>query len=578
MSNWVENFQKELFDLGYYGNISQGEAVSGTDGPLTREAFAKAKKDGYRWDGSHLIGGISQQNQGNIETDEKPEENSENSEIQYKKFIPSILKGRCNTPECALFVNNELEAYSGNHPYGNAWNNFQNTDYSSIVSGYSNMANNYLARSAERNRQAARIWKENVDTNALNRNIPYLVNMYYQNSQGVPSPNTATAYNEGITINGAGKITGTHTGLLWDDNGTWRVTDNVHGNVSTEPLSAYFHPGRRSKLITASGAYSHPVRRIPQERFNPDLNIYPSVPRSGRENRLFPYFNNYASKEELLNYINNRNPEEGVDLSMFGLNRTGDLKTYSNIASPIIATSMLGALANIHTISQKYDIPTYITNEFIPLVTGILWKESNGGSNQKVNPKNGKYEDNTQYRRNHLSTGMFNLRMLGSLFRNPSTTIGSDKLNHSLTFGKALVSTPAFFGMDKQKIYDVQFGGANVMANMASNFIKLQKLLGDDAYLLYNEDGNQLSNLGKGLLLEAHNQGLDSGIKNSINAYKKDGNLDHLKQFYDESIRLVPKEDQPSYGRTIFQNLNEGFTFNNKYNLGEVEVYGNKNK
>lgn len=440
------------------------------------------------------------------------------------------------------------------------------------------MANDYLARSPERNKLAARAWKEMVDTSALNRNIPYLVNMYYQNSQGVPSSSTATAYNEGITIDGAGKITGTHTGLLWDDNGTWRVTDNVHSNVSTEPLSAYFSSGRRSKLITALGAYDHPVRMIPQERFNPDLNIYFSVQRPGRENRLFPYFNNYASRGELLNYINNGNPEEGVDLSMFGLKRTGNLKTYSNIASPIIATSMLGALANINTISQKYDIPHYITNEFIPLVTGILWKESNGGSSQKVNPKNGKYEDNTQYRRTHLSTEMFNLRMLSSLFRNPSTTIGSSKLNHSLTFGKALVSTPAFSGMDDQKIYDVQFGGANVMANMASNFIKLQELLGDDAYLLYNEDGNQLSNLGKGLLLEAHNQGLDSGIKNSINAYKKDGNLDHLKQFYDDSIQLVPKKDQPSYGRTIFQNLNDGFTFNNKYNLGEVTVYGNKDK
>lgn len=53
---------------------------------------------------------------------------------------------------------------------------------------------------------------------------------------------------------------------------------------------------------------------------------------------------------------------------------------------------------------------------------------------------------------------------------------------------------------------------------MTNNWVNLVKLFKGNERLLFDEDG-YVSDLAKGLILEAHNQGTQTGIKASYDTY-----------------------------------------------------------
>lgn len=73
----------------------------------------------------------------------------------------------------------------------------------------------------EYNKAASRNVFKNFDSKTqLAPEQAYVVNMYYTGS-----PAQERVYNEG---NG---VTGTHTGILTNENGKWVVTHNIHGTI-----------------------------------------------------------------------------------------------------------------------------------------------------------------------------------------------------------------------------------------------------------------------------------------------------------------------------------------------------------
>lgn len=166
-------------------------------------------------------------------------------------FITGYKNGQAaSTDQCAQFQNNFLR----NQNYaisGDAW---ALNGVNEIFSGYSGVAPaSYDKESYMRyNRAATDNVYKNFDSNILDKDKPYVVNMYY-----ATSPQQANALKYGHV-----NSKGTHTGILTYENGKWWVTHNIHGTVHREPfvnlqnskgsygVTAIFEP-REAGLITS---------------------------------------------------------------------------------------------------------------------------------------------------------------------------------------------------------------------------------------------------------------------------------------------------------------------------------------
>ena len=135
-------------------------------------------------------------------------------------FLLNVKDGEdAGGSQCAWWQNKKLRE-SGYIASGNAWNL---NDVDVVYSGYNpeNKPTEYNRKAIEEyNHNAAdNVFKE-FDSKTLDKDKPYVVNMYYNGSHSQEE-----AYN-----NGRG-VTGTHTGLLTHENGKWWVTHNIDGTI-----------------------------------------------------------------------------------------------------------------------------------------------------------------------------------------------------------------------------------------------------------------------------------------------------------------------------------------------------------
>lgn len=135
-------------------------------------------------------------------------------------FLLNVKDGEdAGGSQCAWWQNKKLRE-SGYIASGNAWNL---NDVDVVYSGYNpeNKPKEYDRKAIEEyNHNAAdNVFKE-FDSKTLDKDKPYVVNMYYNGSHSQEE-----AYN-----NGRG-VTGTHTGLLTHENGKWWVTHNIDGTI-----------------------------------------------------------------------------------------------------------------------------------------------------------------------------------------------------------------------------------------------------------------------------------------------------------------------------------------------------------
>lgn len=129
-----------------------------------------------------------------------------------------------NTPHCAQFQNGVLRD-NGFLVYGDAWDLsdvdtvFNGYDESQKPKEYSRDAVMKYNRSATKN-----VWN-NFDSKTLDKDMPYIVNMYYKGS-----PHQKEVYDFD------GDVMGTHTGILSYEDGKWWVTHNIGSNIHREPF------------------------------------------------------------------------------------------------------------------------------------------------------------------------------------------------------------------------------------------------------------------------------------------------------------------------------------------------------
>ena len=132
---------------------------------------------------------------------------------------------RCNTQHCAKYANDQLRAAGYSYVGGDAWSRRGSTVYN----GYKNtdLNKDTTAGRLQHGIDAAKDIYKNFNSNTLDKNKIYQVNMFYRGS-----PYIDKAYED---ADGNG-IRGTHTGnLYWDNNtGSWRVEHNIHGTVHNE--------------------------------------------------------------------------------------------------------------------------------------------------------------------------------------------------------------------------------------------------------------------------------------------------------------------------------------------------------
>ena len=159
---------------------------------------------------------------------------------------------RCNTKQCAQFSNGELRD-AGFKVYGNAWNLSGTKD---VINGYKETdgSNDKPFNEAEYNKmnaQAAKYIYDNLNTQDLDTNKVYTVNMFHPSSTF-----KKRAYDESRR-----RTYGTHTGILSYDPGTqgghgaskWYVTHNEGGHVKREPFSTMQYSGKNG--IPTTGSY-----------------------------------------------------------------------------------------------------------------------------------------------------------------------------------------------------------------------------------------------------------------------------------------------------------------------------------
>lgn len=512
-------------------------------------------------------------------------------------YKPTIINGiQCETGECAKWANNELRRnYPGMSIGGHAWNRFRygQVNDPSAYSGYSGMSDNYYPRDNYRNFVASQRFAQGIDTTKLDKTRPYLLNMWYQGTQ---LRNSNQAYNEGYKSDNLGRITGTHTGNLYWNGNQWRVNHNMSGLIYDVPFykTIQFNPktqqfGQYNYIPTAAVPFGDISDFIGIKDIFAEHSPAPSDPNFERDYvNTFPKYRTTFTPEEIEEYILNptkmyKEYPDGLAmdektqnlLASMGIYPTGEIN-YANITSPIIMTGLESAYNNSDELIQHYGITQQEFNQFLPLVMGILNQESNGGS-VKYKTREGELKDNTVYTDKHLSPSGFLRRAIGDYVSpmHMSSTLGSVKLDghNTLEYGNGLVDNPFEVADWNRHLYrDVSYSGPNVMSNLISNYLKLRQMLGDKENILFNERGG-LSQLAKGLLLEAHNQGLDGNIKESINQYLQDGQEYHLQQygrpyfFYHGDFK-----NAPFYASNILYNLNKGFFEYDDQQLPEVEL------
>ena len=131
---------------------------------------------------------------------------------------------KVNTTQCATWSNGLLRD-NGYLISGNAWG-LNHADM--LFNGFDGLEKPEVYNRAEvenYNHNAAGNVYANFKSGTLNKNKPYVVNMYYNGS-----PAQEEAYK-----NGKG-VTGTHTGILTHDGKEWKVTHNIHGTIHEEPF------------------------------------------------------------------------------------------------------------------------------------------------------------------------------------------------------------------------------------------------------------------------------------------------------------------------------------------------------
>jgi hypothetical protein len=156
----------------------------------------------------------------------------------YVPWTPTFRRGEnCGVEGCAKYANNTLKEYKdskGRRLYsdanvgGHAWTRLSaGKNAKMIYSGYEGTTydkNNFSNQASDsRNFKAAdRLLKE-FDSNTLDKNKTYMVNMFYKGSDA-----RRQAWVE--ALNGT---TGTHTGnLYWNpDTNRWHVSHNIGGTV-----------------------------------------------------------------------------------------------------------------------------------------------------------------------------------------------------------------------------------------------------------------------------------------------------------------------------------------------------------
>lgn len=523
----------------------------------------------------------------------------------WKPFLPLKTGGFCTTGECAQWANDNIrQVYPGVPIGGHAWTRFMYGNDNGGLSGYSDMPDNYLPEDNRRNFIASQRLSKKLNElgpdEFLDKKMLYLINMYYQ---GTRRKTAKQAYREGYRSDKLGKITGTHTGnLYWDaDKGEWRVNHNMSTHVVDEPLQDLIAPNPKTKQY---GLYGHvPTAIVPLtssvdntvvvDDFA-DNSVAAGYNNSGNHEKTHPRFPVFLDQEQILEYINNPklmyedypqglvgDPKSQELLNSLHIYPTSDLN-YANMTSPLVMSGLQSAMNESDKLISQYGITQTEFDQFMPLVMGILWKESNGGS-KEYKHRNGNLVDNSEYSKKHLNKFWFGSRSSAGYmqpFLDISSTMGSVKLNDKipLVYGEGLVDNPLEVTNWNDHLYrDVTYSGPNVMSNLINNYIKLQQMLGDKSNILFNERGG-LSQVAKGLLLEAHNQGIDGNISKSVENYLKDGNIDHLGQYGTPELYYTDSpENRPEYAPAILYNLNRGFYETDEQMLPEITVEFNPN-
>lgn len=147
------------------------------------------------------------------------------SKYQYTKS-----QSKCaNTDNCSQYANRALP--DGYRVYGDAWSR----DGKVIFNGYDGL-NLESKMPMDHHLAAQQNLYKNFDSNTLNKNKTYMVNMYYRGS-----PHMQNAFED---ADGNG-IKGTHTGnLYWDsDTNSWRVEHNIHGTIYNDDWLSLQKPG-----------------------------------------------------------------------------------------------------------------------------------------------------------------------------------------------------------------------------------------------------------------------------------------------------------------------------------------------
>lgn len=482
-----------------------------------------------------------------VQTTEKPIQQTEEADTTYTAksqydpslihYIPSIIEGFCDEDGCAKWSNDDVENFYNGSYYpelnGHAWTRFRHADPDKEKGGISGYT--YMTREPRNrydnlyNKQAADSLKKYINNFQLDPNEIYMVNMYYgPDSRNLPSYGEAYSYQGKPTL-------GSHTGTLYyDPEGGWKVNHNVHRYVSTVPLNDVLGGDKRTG-ITAIGRIPHKENitvvdktTMPKESFKgyqleiPGYSPYMSdllgtlgITKEDYDKLGKPIYTTVEEDDHLINYPN------GMNLSALGFIENPERKftTMANIASPLMFEALASAERGIYDVAEKYGVGDDIVNQLYSMLPGILWKESAGG--YPLYLSGGIPTENTQYLNNHLDTLWDSIRhsVRGN---NVSRGMGSVKRSTTpinyMTYG-----VPEDSGV---------YSGINTLSAMTNNWVNLVKLFKGNEHLLFDEDG-YISDLAKGLILEAHNQGTQKGIKASYDAYLKDNNLDHFYQYID---------------------------------------------
>ena len=145
----------------------------------------------------------------------------------YKKSTTN----KVDTNNCSQYANRALPKEY--RVRGDAWSR----DGNILFNGYENLSID-STNPMDHHLAAQQALYKNFNTDSLDKNKTYMVNMYYQ---GSPYMQTAFEDTDGNNIKG------THTGnLYWDANtNSWRVEHNIHGTIHNDDWISLQKPGRK---------------------------------------------------------------------------------------------------------------------------------------------------------------------------------------------------------------------------------------------------------------------------------------------------------------------------------------------